>query len=134
MKQRIVTLKVYSKQELAKAFDVHHCWITRKLQALYEHDYDRRVVPHEVAWELYLTYLHQRQLLKIEGRQRVTTKDLHGFLNSLDKLPDPQKAKRSYAEAMGGSRQHFDQMMADIELNRKKKLPGHTIDIAAQLI
>ncbi len=132
VKKRLGMLKTYSKTELGGAFGVTQVWVTRKVQALHDHDYDRRNIPGSVAWELYLCYLYQRQLTQLENRSRVGTKELHSFLNKFDEAPDTESARKEYATAMGGSWEHFNSLLTGIELSRENAIPGITFNVSAQ--
>lgn len=130
VKQRLGMLKHYSRTELAQAFGVAQCWVTRKIQALHENDYHRQNVPGSVAWELYLTYLYQRQLRQLEGRDRVGKNELRKFFDRFDNASDVAAAQKEYAAWMGGSWEHFNGLLTTIEMNRVNRIPAQMIDVS----
>ena len=129
VKKRLGLLKHYSRTELAHAFGVRQCWVTRKISALHESDYYRRDVPGSVAWELYLTYLFQRQLRELEGRDRIGKVELRAFFDKFDLQSDVKAAQKEYAEAMGGSWEHFNGLLTSIEIDRANKLPTQMVNV-----
>ncbi|MEM9264552.1 MAG: hypothetical protein AAGA46_03415 [Cyanobacteria bacterium P01_F01_bin.13] len=131
VKKRLGMLKNYSKAELAHKFGVSPAWITRKIQALHEHDYDRRSVPGSVAWEVYLSYLYHRQLIGLETRQRVGAQELRKFFDAFDEQSDSMAAQKEYALAMGGSWDHCNLLLTEIEMERGNVLGGRTISVFA---